>query len=159
VVRAGTTTTISNGVAEQPQAAETAAEDAEHTQAADEQTEASTQAAVESQTAAPEATGTRAEHVARLGKLLEAAREVPEIIDWQRLRQQVIERLRTIAQQSSDPSDFAPAATLMIQGKLAQHAALPSAEALFLLHRSVTRLGSTVSGADLATIGGELAQW
>jgi protein-tyrosine-phosphatase len=114
---------------------------------------------VEIQAEAPVSPSSRAEHVARLRKLLEAASEVPEIIDWQRLRHQLIQRLRAIAQQSAGPSDFAPAAALMIEGKLAQHATLPSAEALFLLQRSVTRLGVAVSGADLATIGGELAQW
>lgn len=101
----------------------------------------------------------RAEHVARLGKLLSAAGEVPEIIDWQRLRQELINRLRTIAQQAEEPTDLAPAAALMIEGKLVQQTTLPSVEALFLLQRSTARLSTPVSGADLATIGGELAQW
>lgn len=116
------------------------------------------QAAPES-TAPVEQPSSRAEHVARLDKLLAAAGDVPEIIDWQRLRQELISRLRTIAQQAEGPADFAPAAALMIEGKLVQHSALPGAEALFLLQRSVARLGKPLSGADLATIGGELAQW
>ena len=135
-----------------PQASESPAEDPAIEQPAAEREE--TPAAAPAQP-----TTSRADHVARLGKLLDAAGEVPEIIDWQRLRQELINRLRTIAQQAEGPTDFVPAATLMIEGKLVQHASLPSAEALFLLQRSVARLSKPLGGADLATIGGELAQW
>lgn len=147
-------------VAEPPQDAEAPAEDAAVVQPAEDRDEmpAATQATPENNAPADQPPS-RAEHVARLGKLLMAAGDVPEIIDWQRLRQELINRLRTIAQQTEGATDFAPAAALMIEGKLVQHASLPGAEALFLLQRSVTRLSAPLSGADLATIGGELAQW
>jgi protein-tyrosine-phosphatase len=101
----------------------------------------------------------RDEHVARLDRMLEVAADVPEIIDWQRLRQALISRLRAIAQQVAGPTDFASAAALMIEGKLVQHAALPSPQALYLLRRSTARLSASVSPTDLAAIGGELAEW
>lgn len=139
-----------------PQDAEDSAEDP----AIDQPAAAQADAAITAPATTPaQPAASRAEHVARLSKLLGAAGEVPEIIDWQRLRQELIIRLRTIAQQAEGPTDFAPAATLMIEGKLVQHASLPGAEALFLLQRSVTRLSKPLGGADLATIGGELAQW
>ncbi|HEY0603643.1 MAG TPA: hypothetical protein VGD58_12065 [Herpetosiphonaceae bacterium] len=153
-----------NGVAhlpgaESPQNAEDSA-DAAVEEPAEERQETTAAAQTASESTAPvEQPSSRAEHAARLDKLLAAAGDVPEIIDWQRLRQELIRRLRTIAQQAEGPTDFAPAAALMIEGKLVQHSALPGAEALFLLQRSVARLGKPLSGADLATIGGELAQW
>jgi protein-tyrosine-phosphatase len=101
----------------------------------------------------------RAEHIARLAKMLEVAQDVPEIIDWIRLRQELVDRLRAVAQQPTGPTDFAPAATLMIEGKLMQSATLPSAQGLYLLHRSITRLSTSINAADLATIGGNLAEW
>jgi protein-tyrosine-phosphatase len=116
------------------------------------------QAAAPAPPAAPPA-GTRTEHVARIGKVLLAAEELPEIVDWARLRGDVLLRLRAIAGQSSGALDFVPAATLMIEGKLQQCRALPDADALFLLRRSVQRLAEPVGASELAQIGGELAQW
>lgn len=153
-----------NGAAHLPavepsQDAEDVPQDAAVVQPDQERDEAPAAPADPETTAPAEQPSSRAEHVARLGKLLAAAGDVPEIIDWQRLRHELIRRLRTIAQQAEGSTDFAPAAALMIEGKLVQHATLPSAEALFLLQRSVARLSTPLSGADLATIGGELAQW
>ncbi|HEY0735085.1 MAG TPA: hypothetical protein VGD69_09290 [Herpetosiphonaceae bacterium] len=152
-----------NGVAhlpavEAPQDAEDSA-DAATVQPNQEHEETPTAPITSESTAPAEQPSSRPEHVAHLDKLLAAAGDVPEIIDWQRLRQELISRLRTIAQQAEGPADFVAAAALMIEGKLVQHPSLPSAEALFLLQRSVVRLGKPLSGADLATIGGELAQW
>jgi protein-tyrosine phosphatase len=108
---------------------------------------------------APNQAPSRREHVARLDRMLEVAGDVPEIVDWQRLRQALISRLRALAQQAAGPTDFVAAAALMIEGKLVQHAELPSSQALYLLRRSTARLNVPLSAGDLAAIGGELAEW
>jgi|GEM_PF-6906975 len=103
--------------------------------------------------------GTRVEHVTRMTRLLEMAGQAPEIVDWERLRGELVNRLRAVAQQGTGAMDFAPAATLMIEGKLVQLAVQPPAEALQLLRRSIERLAAPLKPAELATIGAELGQW
>lgn len=103
--------------------------------------------------------GDRVAHVERMMKMLQAAEEVPEIVDWVRMRQALSDRLRAIAQQSAGPIDFAPAATLMLEGKLIQQATQPPADALFMLRRSIKRLEAPLNATALAAIGGELAEW
>lgn len=102
---------------------------------------------------------TRTEHVARIAKVLAAAEELPEIVDWGRLRSDLITRLRAIGEQAHGAMDFAAAATLMIEGKVQQCKTLPNADALLLLRRSVRRLAEPVGAGDLAEIGNELGQW
>jgi hypothetical protein len=91
--------------------------------------------------------------------MLETAEDMPEVVDWTRLLQEIISRLRAIAQQSSGPMDFAPAATMMIEGKLMQHKSKLSADGLYMLRRSIKRLETPINATALATIGGELAEW
>ena len=121
--------------------------------------ETGSEPAVERLESAADHMPSRSEHVARLDRMLEVAGDVPEIIDWPRLRQALISRLRALAQQAAGPTDFVAAAALMIEGKLVQHAALPSPQALYLLRRSTARLNTPLSATDLAAIGGELAEW
>lgn len=101
----------------------------------------------------------RGAHVAHMLKLIDAAIEVPEIIDWLRLRQALVARLRTVAGQAQGAIDFVAAATLMIEGKLAQCAALPHAQALALLRSSMERLGEPVDANGLGAVGTDLGQW
>lgn len=101
----------------------------------------------------------RPTHVERMLKLIEAAEQMPEIVHWERLRQELALRLRAVAQQAEHALDFAPAATLMIEGKLAQCSTLPNEQGLSLLRQSIARLNEAVPGSELGTIGGELAQW
>jgi protein-tyrosine phosphatase len=101
----------------------------------------------------------RAEQVARAVRMIAAAAELPEIIDWLRLRQALVERLRAAAQQAAGPLDFTPAAVLMIEGKLAQQAGLPQPEALTLLRQAISPLDAPLAADGLATIGAALAQW
>lgn len=103
--------------------------------------------------------GDRGAHVTRMLKLLQAAEELPEVVDWARLRQELSNRLRAIAQLSAGPMDFAPAATLMLEGKLIQQATQPSADGLLMLRRAIKRLEVPLNAAALAAIGGELAEW
>jgi protein-tyrosine-phosphatase len=109
------------------------------------------------QPSAPQAD--RATHVARIIKMLETAEEMPEVVDWSRMLQEIINRLRAIAQQSSGPLDFVPAATLMIEGKLMQHKNKLSIDGLYMLRGSIKRLEAPLNATGLATIGGELAEW
>jgi hypothetical protein len=101
----------------------------------------------------------RTQHVARMITLLEIAETAPEIVDWDRLRHELVNRLRLVAQQSMGPDDFASAATLMIEGKLGQHTTSLASAKLALLRRSIQRLATALHAADLGTIGAELAQW
>lgn len=101
----------------------------------------------------------RATHVARIIRMLETAEDMPEVVDWTRLLQEIINRLRAIAQQSSGPMDFAPAATMMIEGKLMQHKSKLTVDGLYMLRRSIKRLETPINATALATIGGELAEW
>lgn len=107
----------------------------------------------------PIAAPSRAEQVARMVRILDVAAELPEIIDWQRLRQSLVERLRALSQQPAGTLDFTPAAVLMIEGKLAQQPALPNADALDLLRQAIARLEQPLATDGLAAIGGTLAQW
>jgi protein-tyrosine-phosphatase len=101
----------------------------------------------------------RAAQVARMVQFVAAAEDMPEIIDWQRLRQELVQRLRGLAAQPVGPLDYVPAAALMLEGKLGQHASLPPAAALARLHATLARLATTLDAPDLALIGAELAQW
>lgn len=101
----------------------------------------------------------RAEQVERMARMLAVAAELPEIIDWLRLRQTLVERLRAVTQQAAGPLDFTPAAVLMIEGKLAQHISLPYPDALELLSQSILRLVTPLATDGLAAIGSDLAQW
>lgn len=105
------------------------------------------------------ATASREEHIRRMERLLVAAEEAPEIVDWLRLRGQLVSRLRAVAAQAQGALDFTPAATLMIEGKLMHCAQLPDAAALAALQRAVARLEASVAGDDLATIAADLAEW
>lgn len=101
----------------------------------------------------------RAAQVARMLRMLDVAAELPEIIDWLRLHQTLVAQLRAVAQHSAGPLDFAPAAVLMIEGKLAQQPGLPHPDALDLLRRAIGRLSSALPAEGLAAIGTDLAQW
>lgn len=101
----------------------------------------------------------RAGQVERMSRMLDVAAELPEIIDWLRLRQALVERLRAVTRETTGPLDFAPAAVLMIEGKLAQQASLPDPDALDRLRQSILRLSAPLAGDGLAAVGGELAQW
>ncbi len=92
-------------------------------------------------------------------KLLETAEDMPEVVDWSRLRQELVRRLRTVAAHTAGALDFTPAATLMIEGKLVQLTTQPSSDAIFMLCRSIKRLAAPVDASLLATIGSELSQW
>lgn len=107
----------------------------------------------------PSSTPGRAEQVERMARMLAVAAELPEIIDWLRLRQTLVEQLRVVTQHSAGPLDFAPAAVLMIEGKLAQHTSLPHSDGLALLRASVLRLVEPLAADGLAAIGSDLAQW
>lgn len=100
----------------------------------------------------------RVEQVQRMLRLLAIAEEAPEIVDWLRLRDHLLTGLRGLATQTRDALDFTPAAALMIEGKLQQRAALPTADGLAALKRVIARLAQPVSGADLASLGQDLAQ-
>lgn len=101
----------------------------------------------------------RTDHVARMLQLLTAAQHVPEIIDWSRLRRELINRMRRIGQQPADTTDLVAAAVLMLEGKLGRHTTPLSAPALAALQQSLERLDTPLSAADLAAIGSEVAQW
>lgn len=101
----------------------------------------------------------RAEQVARMLRLLTITEEAPEIVEWTRLRHQLLAALRSVAEQSTAASDLTPAATLMIEGKLQQCSALPDGAGLLTLKRVIARLEQPLSGTDLADLGQELAQW
>lgn len=101
----------------------------------------------------------RAEHVARIVRMLAVAEELPEIIDWLGLRAEIVRHLRAVAEQAEGPLDFAPAAILMIEGKLTHQRVLPDTAALGMLRDAIERLATPLSAAGLATIGGELGQW
>lgn len=101
----------------------------------------------------------RAAHVERSVLLIAAAAELPEVVDWNRLREALRVQLRALAARAEDAHDFTPAATLMIEGKLAQIAELPSAQAFGLLKSTVERFRRPIAGSDLGAIGSELALW
>ncbi len=105
------------------------------------------------------ADASREEHVRRMERMLEAAAEAPEIVDWLRLRGELVSRLRAVAAQAQGALDFAPAASLMLEGKLMQCAALPAADALDLVRRSINHLAAPVTADKLAAIGANMAEW
>ncbi|WP_029214776.1 low molecular weight phosphatase family protein [Kallotenue papyrolyticum] len=101
----------------------------------------------------------RAEQVQRMLRLLAIAEEAPEIVDWVRLRDQLLARLRAVAAQPHSGQDLTPAAVLMIEGKLQQCSALPDGAGLLTLKRVIARLEQPVSATDLPGLGQALATW
>ncbi len=101
----------------------------------------------------------RNDHIRRMLKLLQTAQEMPEIVDWRRLSEELVSHLRAVAQLSAGLLDFTPAATLMIEGKLGQLRAQPSTTALGMLNQSIKRLEAPLTATTLAAIGRELAEW
>lgn len=105
------------------------------------------------------ATTDRAEPLARINRLLETAQLLPEIVDWARLRTDVSDRLRAITATREGASDLTPAATLMIEGLLAQATTMPPAETIEQLRAIVNRLAQPIDGPGLVLLGSEAANW
>lgn len=117
-------------------------------------------AAVKAPSAAPEgAADDRAPALARIIQLIETAQVLPDIVDWSRLRAEVSDRLRVIATLNTGPTDFTPAATMMIDGLLAHTSTTPSPGRLAVLRSAVHHLGGPIDGGGLAALGSEVARW
>jgi protein-tyrosine phosphatase len=100
----------------------------------------------------------RTDHIARMLHLLTTAETLPEIVDWSRLRQELVHELQAMAHPSTESSDLAPAAALMIAGKLSYYAEQPGPAVLSQLRQAIERLDVLFDAEVLAILGGELVQ-
>jgi protein-tyrosine phosphatase len=91
--------------------------------------------------------------VSQMCRLLVTAETLPMIVDWSRVRYELVAGLRALASTSSDPDDLLPAAVLMIEGTLTYFSTQPPAEVLQRLRQVIERLGAPVDSTSLVAIG------
>lgn len=92
--------------------------------------------------------------VAQMSRLLQTAEMLPMIVDWNRVRHELVQQLRTLA--TSDSHDLLPAAVLMIEGWLTYHPTQPSAEALQQVRRVIEHLRGPFDSAALVLVAQQL---
>jgi len=96
------------------------------------------------------------DEVACMTRLLHTAETLPMIVDWTRVRQEVVQLGRALAHTRTAPGDLLPAAMLMVEGALGHHGTQPPAATLQRLRASIEHLGQPVDGAALVEIGQRL---
>ncbi len=104
------------------------------------------------------AVGDRAEHLQRIVRLLDTARVLPEIVDWSKLVQEVVERLNLVAELAHDPDDLTPGATLMLAGALLQTPRAPGEGGIDVLLRAVEQLHGSIDAGGLVTLARLVAE-
>ena len=107
----------------------------------------------------PEAQTERADHLQRIGRLVETARVLPEIVDWSKLTREAVERLQALAALAEDPDDLTPAAAALLAGLLLTAEATPAEPQLALLQNGLARLGARVDVEGHLELNRLVRQW
>ena len=98
----------------------------------------------------------RADHLARIVRLPLTAETLPEIVDWDRLRQELNTELHALVLQRTEPHDLTPAAALMLSGVLAHWAIQPDPQTLRRLRQASERLVAPLDAQALGELGSAL---
>ncbi|WP_298821513.1 arsenate-mycothiol transferase ArsC [Chloroflexus sp.] len=89
---------------------------------------------------------------ARAGRLLDAMRAMPEVIDWPAARNRIQATLVELNQLVTEPTDLTALYVEAINLWLARQAAMPAADRLERLHAAIERLQQPVGQTDVAEV-------
>jgi protein-tyrosine-phosphatase len=96
--------------------------------------------------------------VAQMCRLLITAETLPMIVNWDRVRHELVQHLRILSSAADNLQSLLPAAVLMIEGTLTHHPTQPTAEVLQHLRQVIERLDAPVDDTALAALGQRLVQ-
>lgn len=114
---------------------------------------ASTAPTTPTTTASTTTTLTADDDVERMTRLLFTAETLPMIVDWARVRQELVQMGRALAAARTASDDLLPAAVLMVEGALTYYGTQPPAEVLQRMRQAIERFGAPLDSTALADVG------
>jgi len=91
--------------------------------------------------------------VERMTRLLRTAETLPMIVDWTRVRQELVQMGRALAAARTAPDDLLPAAMLMIEGALTHYGTQPPPAVLQRMCQAIERFDTPLDSTALADVG------
>ena len=91
--------------------------------------------------------------VEHMTRLLLTAETLPMIVDWTRVRQELVQMGRALAAARTAPDDHLPAAVLMVEGVLTHYGTQPPAAVLQRMRQALERFAAPLDSTALADVG------